>query len=282
MDFNPLDGLLDQHISPEINQQCEQLDSDELPFITSDLNNPEIWAVERLHIDQSNVQPNVHPNATSEVGEISPATMEQLYVFRSPVTVDNVFLTNSSFHNYLDLVHRHLPLIDTAEFFRNTAYATSHQHRGLKYAVAMAGAGAHKTTSLLEQQCYVAARFHLEMAETHMENSTFLNLETAQTLILIARYEFTRTHATRAILTMARLMQLVRLLELDNLDRGGPQGDPSHHLPRIDESRNTLWIAYALQCHSSIIFSRCEPLDIETVCANFRSLNLLANLADDA
>ncbi|PKY07087.1 hypothetical protein P168DRAFT_315611 [Aspergillus campestris IBT 28561] len=247
MDFDSLDGLLDHGIPTESNHQCEPLAPDELPSIASDQNNPAIWAVERPHIDQSNVQQNVHPDPRNEMVEISPATMEQL------------------FHNYLDFVHRNVPLIDTTEFFRNTAYATPHQHQGLKYAVAMAGAGSHKTTLHLEQQCYVAARSHLEMAEMHMGDSTFLNLETVQTLILIARYEFTRTHATRAILTMARLLQLVRLLELDNLDRGEQQGGSSPRPAKIDESRNTLWMAYALHCHSSTIFPRCEPLDVETI-----------------
>lgn len=130
----------------------------------------------------------------------------------------------------------------------------------------MAGAGVHNTTLHLEQQCYVAARSHLEMAETHMESSS-LNLETVQTLILIARYEFTRTLATRAIITMARLTQLVRLCELDNLDRRETPSAASQHLQKIQESRNIFWIAYGLHCQSSILFSRCEPIDIETVCA---------------
>ncbi|PLN82768.1 hypothetical protein BDW42DRAFT_184610 [Aspergillus taichungensis] len=247
MDFDSLDGLLDQDIPSGSNRQCESLDPGEPPPITSGVYDPTIWPVGRPHIDQSNVQQSVHSDLRNEVGDIPPAMMEQL------------------FHQYLDFVHRHMPLIDTTEFLRNTAYATPHQHQGLKYAVAMAGASAHKTTLHLEQQCYVAARSHLEMAEMHMGNSTVLNLETVQTLILIARYEFTRNHATRAILTMARLLQLVRLLELDNLDREEPQGSPSQRASKNDESRTTLWIAYALNCHSSTIFPRCEPLDVDTI-----------------
>lgn len=190
-------------------------------------------------------------------------------------TISIAFLTISSFHNYIDIVHRQIPLIDTTEFLHETAYATLHQHQALKYAVAMAGAGARNTTLHLEQQYYVAARSHLEMAETHMRNSSFLNLETAQTLILIARYEFTRTDTTRAVITMARLMQLIRLLELDNIDRRRTQGDPPQNLQKIHESRNTLWIAYAFYCHASTIFSRCEPIDIETVCIDAKRLDSL-------
>lgn len=89
-----------------------------------------------------------------------------------------------------------------------TTHAESHQHQALKYAVAMTGAGAHDTTSHLEQQCYVAARFHLEMAETQVENSSFLNLQTVQTLILVARYEFLRTRAERAIITSGAVIDV--------------------------------------------------------------------------
>lgn len=193
----------------------------------------------------------------------------------SHVTISIAFLTVSSFHNYIDVVHRQMPLIDTTEFLHETAYATLHQHQALKYAVAMAGAGARNTTLHLEHQYYVAARFHLEMAEMHMGNSSFLNLETAQTLILIARYEFTRTDTTRAIITMARLMQLVRLLELDNIDRRRTQNDPPQNIQKIHGSRNTLWIAYAFYCHASTIFARCEPIDIETVCIDPQYLDSL-------
>lgn len=193
----------------------------------------------------------------------------------SQVTVSILFLTISSFHNYIDIVHRQMPLIDTTEFLHETAYATLHQHQALKYAVAMAGAGAHNTTLHLEHQYYVTARSHLEMAETHIGNSSFLNLETAQTLILIARYEFTRTDTTRAIITMARLMQLIRLLEIDIIDRKRTQDDPPQNLQKIHESRNTLWIAYAFHCHASTIFPRCEPIDIQTVCIDPNRLDFL-------
>jgi hypothetical protein len=114
-----------------------------------------------------------------------------------------------------------------------------------------------------------------------MESSS-LNLETVQTLILIARYEFTQKHATRAIITMARLTQLVRLFEVDNLDRRETPNAASQHLQKIQESRNTFWIAYSLHCHSSILFSRCDPIDIETVCAQPYPPDSLSSPTHDA
>ncbi|KAJ9483592.1 hypothetical protein VN97_g9799 [Penicillium thymicola] len=247
MDFDPLDGLLDRDVSTESSNQCETLNSSAPRSISSGYGDSAPWPSEPLHMAQRTTQQDAHPDLRNEVSEISPAITEQI------------------FHNYIDVVHRQMPLIDTTEFLHETAYATLHQHQALKYAVAMAGAGARNTTLHLEHQYYVAARFHLEMAEMHMGNSSFLNLETAQTLILIARYEFTRTDTTRAIITMARLMQLVRLLELDNIDRRRTQNDPPQNIQKIHGSRNTLWIAYAFYCHASTIFARCEPIDIETI-----------------
>ncbi|KAJ5705156.1 hypothetical protein N7536_000845 [Penicillium majusculum] len=237
MDFDPLDGLLDRDVSTESSNQCETLNSSAPRSISSGYGDSAPWPSEPLHVAQRTMQQNAQPDLRNEVGEISPANTEQLQ----------------------------MPLIDTTEFLHETAYATLHQHQALKYAVAMAGAGAHNTTLHLEHQYYVTARSHLEMAETHIGNSSFLNLETAQTLILIARYEFTRTDTTRAIITMARLMQLIRLLELDIIDRKRTQDDPPQNLQKIHESRNTLWIAYAFHCHASTIFPRCEPIDIQTI-----------------
>ncbi|CAI7646199.1 unnamed protein product [Penicillium discolor] len=237
MDFDPLDGLLDRDVSTESSNQCETLNSSAPRSISSGYGDSAPWPSEPLHVAQRTMQQNAQPDLRNEVGEISLATTEQLQ----------------------------MPLINTTEFLHETAYATLHQHQALKYAVAMAGAGARNTTLHLEHQYYVAARSHLEMAETHIGNSSFLNLETAQTLILIARYEFTRTDTTRAIITMARLMQLIRLLELDIIDRKRTQDDPPQNLQKIHESRNTLWIAYAFHCHASTIFPRCEPIDIQTI-----------------
>ena len=82
MDFDSLDGLLDQDIPSGSNHQCESLDPGEPPPITSGVYDPAIWPVERPRMDQSNMQQNVHPDLRNEVGDMSPATMEQLYVFR--------------------------------------------------------------------------------------------------------------------------------------------------------------------------------------------------------
>lgn len=164
----------------------------------------------------------------------------------------------------MDVVHKHLPFIDTANFIQNKVHSTTHQCQALTHAVAMAGAGARDTTRHLEQQCYMAARSHLEMAETYMDGSSFLTLETAQALILVVRFEFTNTQTPRALITMTRLMRLIRLLMFDRLDRLDTEGSS----PKADESRRTFWTSFAMHCHETTIFEDSDEINMGKVRKN--------------
>lgn len=87
MDFDPLDGLLDRDVSTESSNQCETLNSSAPRSISSGYGDSAPWPSEPLHVAQRTMQQNAQPDLRNEVGEISPATTEQLYVFylRSPL-----------------------------------------------------------------------------------------------------------------------------------------------------------------------------------------------------
>lgn len=99
--------------------------------------------------------------------------------------LSNIF---DSHQSYFDIVQRHLPLIEPQVFSKSTMGNDTHQCKALKLAVAMSGATACGESSLAMEQ-YSTTRFHIERAESLADNSSFLNLETAQTLILVARFE---------------------------------------------------------------------------------------------
>jgi hypothetical protein len=149
----------------------------------------------------------------------------------------------------------------------------------------MSGASASEDSVNLEQQCYVAARYHLEMAEMQADNSSFLNLETAQTLILVARFEFTHTNAARALITTARLMRLLSLLEYDGLDSSVARMDKdgfktlpplqAHSPMKLQEMRRTFWIAFSVHCYAAANFAGCGPIETDEVCLEFVELFLL-------
>jgi hypothetical protein len=97
-------------------------------------------------------------------------------------------------------------LIDQGEFLQSVLPVETHQCMALKYAVALSGSSACGE-SALAMGSYPTARFHLERAENMADNSSFLNIETVQALLLVARFEFTHISAPRGLLTIARVMR---------------------------------------------------------------------------
>lgn len=87
-----------------------------------------------------------------------------------------------------------------------------HQTLALKYAVCMAGAQAERDAFQFREQCYVAARFHLEQAELGSRSSSFWNVEAAQALVLVARFEFEHFTSPRTMVTTSRLFALMSVL----------------------------------------------------------------------
>ena len=160
---------------------------------------------------------------------------------------------------YFDIVQKHLPLINR-EKFQQIADSVDppHQHLALMYAVAMSGASCAQNPIQIEEQCYLSARNHLDKAETQLDSSSFWNVETVQALILLARFEFTKANAARALLTTSRFMQLINLLGYDLVDRNATQSDRNrfaslasfvNNPTRLKELRHTFWIAFSMHCH---------------------------------
>ena len=149
------------------------------------------------------------------------------------------------FDTYFSVVQRHLPLIDRDRFLSSTIKADNHQSQALRCAVAMSGASSLQDGEV-SASLYKEARLHMERAQTEVDNSSFLNLETAQAMVLIARFEFPLAKQ-RALLTLASLMQLLTLLGYDRLD--GKSAD--REFPSIEEKRCTFWIAFCMHCNAS-------------------------------
>lgn len=119
----------------------------------------------------------------------------------------------SRYEAYFKITQKHLPLINREAFFRALKQTPEkHQALALKYAVCMAGAQAEGAVYQLQQQFYVAARFHLEQAELGSGGSSFWTVEAAQTLVLVARFEFWHFVSPRAMVTMSRLFALLSVL----------------------------------------------------------------------
>ncbi|EEQ34061.1 conserved hypothetical protein [Microsporum canis CBS 113480] len=187
------------------------------------------------------------PEILLNVGQISEETMQSL------------------FQAYYDLVQKHLQLIGQMEPLQSTLSVNTHQGQALRYAVGMAGANTCENSQHLQQQCYVAARFHLEMAETQTDSSSLLSLETVQALILVARFEFTHAREATALITTARLSRLLSLLGYDKLGGYDARTDKDGVLSpvRLEEMKRTFWIAFLIKCHASTRCPGWEPIAID-------------------
>jgi hypothetical protein len=195
--------------------------------------------------------------------------LEQQYVPHYDKNMDT--LSNYApcrYQPYFDLVQKHMMLIDQQEFLQSVVPMETHQCMALKYAIALSGSTACGE-SALAMESYIAARFHLERAENLAENSSFLNVETVQALLLVARFEFTHISGPKGLLTIARAMQLLSLLGYDVLDQTSAEGEkgspqmmlPTTHSPgRIQLIRRTFWIAFAMHCNAAAIFPCCIPV----------------------
>ncbi|KAG6354280.1 hypothetical protein INS49_004885 [Diaporthe citri] len=117
------------------------------------------------------------------------------------------------FEAYFDVVQKHLPLMSKSAFYRTLQQSPDkHQTLALKYAVCMAGAQAERDSFQFKEQCYIAARLHLEQAELGSGASSFWNAEAAQALVLVARFEFEHFTSPRAMVTTSRLFALMSVL----------------------------------------------------------------------
>lgn len=181
------------------------------------------------------------------------------------------------FAAHFSIVQKHFPLINKDDFLEETLLRADHQSNALHCAVAMSGAVATRQPESLCEQYYASARYHLEKAETQADDSSMLNLQTVQAMILLVRFEFCCKARPRAFLNMARLMQLVNLMGYDNLDgqKARPISLDNGSHPRVpsqgegraklQDERLAFWIAYAIYCNYSTDLTYCGPIEADQV-----------------
>ncbi|KAF7562314.1 hypothetical protein G7046_g1832 [Stylonectria norvegica] len=176
--------------------------------------------------------------------------------------------SDTLFEAYFDVVQPHLPLVNRDRFLFTTASNSTQQCQALKAAIAMSGA-ASIGDSESASRWYKRARSHIEKAEMELDNSSFLTLDTAQALLLVARFEFSHASGAlqRALLTMAKLSQLLLLLGYDRLDEtsmepGRKSGEAnaistsnSCDMDLVQEKRCIFWIAFSMRSIWSLSLS---------------------------
>ncbi|RDL39999.1 uncharacterized protein BP5553_04339 [Venustampulla echinocandica] len=190
---------------------------------------------------------------------------------------------------YFEIVRKHIMIIDQQEFLQSIISVEKHQCMALKHAVAMSGSNACGESELA-MESYLAARFHLERAENLADSSSFLNIETVQALILVARFECTHVSGPKALLTIARLMQLIGLLGYDRLDQSSPEDDDDsshilvpnpHSSGSLQKIRQTYWVAFSIHCNAAASFPSCLPVKDKDIFTTMPAPNSAIDSAAD-
>ncbi|EFQ99791.1 hypothetical protein MGYG_02803 [Nannizzia gypsea CBS 118893] len=241
IDFDSIDGIFDDTVRESLGLQGD----------FSAALNPSLPELKAGPPSTTSVTASRCPNPgiLLNVGHISEETMQSL------------------FEAYYHVVQKHLQLVDQMKTLQSTLSTDTHQGQALRYAVGMAGAGTFENPADLQQQCYVAARFHLEMAETQTDSSSLFSLETVQALILVARFEFTHGREAAALITAARLSRLIGLLGYDRLGVSDTRTDKGGILSpvRLEEMKRTFWTGFLLKCHATTRCPGTAPIVVDEI-----------------
>jgi hypothetical protein len=123
--------------------------------------------------------------------------------------------------------------------------------QALSYAIAALGALTSAEYSSARDECYNQARELLDLCERQDSGRMLVSINTLQTCVLLALYEFKSPNFVRLWITLGRAIRLCRMMGLDTLDAGtsntlpGPFELPPATSPaEMEERRRTFWILY--------------------------------------
>lgn len=211
-----------------------------------------------------------------DIGSLGQNILPLLYVQNTVQNPEDLFLISNRHQRYFEATRTLPTIINRIRFYRLLSQTPStHQTNALSCAVAMAGAALSDDFPHLETLFYNSVRNHIEQAERQEDNSSFQNLEILQSLLLIARYEFTGTKCTaRAWMTHGRGMRLAKLMCFDILDSEQHSPGPgSLRIPlpgpvskeEMDERRRTFWVGFNMDFFISAMTNTMPTLQTSEV-----------------
>lgn len=155
--------------------------------------------------------------------------------------------------------------------------------QALSYAVAALGALTSSEYASTRDKCYQKARELLDLCERQDSGGMLVSINTLQTCVLLALYEFKSPNFARLWMTLGRAIRLCKMMSLDMLDAerssitivGMPK--PSSQLPFqlppssdpavLEERRRTFWILYIFDVSACIRSPSVRPaFDASQVC----------------
>ncbi|KAM5442429.1 hypothetical protein MferCBS31731_002307 [Microsporum ferrugineum] len=184
-------------------------------------------------------------------------------------------------YNFFEYYYPVLPILSQSRFRTElNNNPASLPIRALSYGVALIGTTVSSRFNHLQQVCYTAARKYVELCERDEDETLFMNLNTFQALVFIIRYELTKSHLTRAWMTLRRAIALAGLLNLHELDsettrivsrfeHSSTSSPSSLRAPtsstrkpiRLEEMRRSFWALYVFEGYASVRMNKACLLD---------------------
>lgn len=139
--------------------------------------------------------------------------------------------------------------------------------QALSYAVAALGALTSTEYVSTRDKCYNQARELLDLCERQDSDGMLVSINTLQTCVLLALYEFKSPNFARLWMTLGRAIRLCKIMGLDMLDadRSGssaglfkqPPSSPFQLQPSsgpavLEERRRAFWIVYIFDVSACI------------------------------
>jgi hypothetical protein len=157
-------------------------------------------------------------------------------------------------------VHIFAPIVHARRYFGWARQAGKSEARVcLQQAMWTLAASLSAQFQHIRDELYHTTREMLELLELKDNSVESVEIEQAQAWLLLAIYEFMRTHCRRGWMSAGRcfrLVQLMRLYEIDGLDgmarRNGGVAIREADWIRTEEKRRTFWMAYSLDRFVSI------------------------------
>ncbi|QKX55293.1 uncharacterized protein TRUGW13939_02385 [Talaromyces rugulosus] len=156
---------------------------------------------------------------------------------------------------YFERVHPLVPIIQRTRYFAWAKLPTKSDSRGcLQHAMWTLAASLSTHCQSIRDSLYTETRKRLEALESRDNEVDLFDIEEAQAWLLLAIYQFTRTTYRKGWMSAGRVIRLVQLMRLYELD--SPSEIASQIMEpewvEVEEKRRTFWMAYTLDRFANI------------------------------
>ncbi|KAK7224676.1 hypothetical protein V2G26_012679 [Clonostachys chloroleuca] len=176
----------------------------------------------------------------------------QTYIDPLPIPSSQAQLTSSTSLTSQDLSYLHqiffdsystvIPILAKDRFYRELRlYPDSVAVKSVAYSVALLAITISDSHKHLEGTCYTKTRRYIDDCDIEEVAGPSSSINLLQSLLFLTRYEVSKQKCARSYLTLARASHLVKMMRLDQMDKGGFACNHQHgtvHLTPGDTRRH--------------------------------------------